>query len=206
MIERKDLKSIIKDSSENWAINNPSLPIGFIAYETNTNKIKVFNGEDSFNDLPYVSRNGEGSAGVSYIDLSNKPQINSVELTGNKTLDQLGIQAKGNYATFEQISEKADISDIPTKTSELVNDSGFLSSIPNEYITETELTAKNYATTSALTEGLAEKANTSALPASTSLMNGTAPTVADFAGTDIDNLKIELNAFLAQLKTRGVIV
>lgn len=68
------------------------------------------------------------------------------------------------------------------------------------------MTAKNYATTSALTEGLAEKANTSALPASTSLMNGTAPTVADFAGTDIDNLKIELNAFLAQLKTRGVIV
>lgn len=91
MIERIDLKSIIKDSSENWAINNPSLPIGFIAYETNTNKIKVFNGEDSFNDLPYVSGNGEGSAGVSYIDLSNKPQINSVELTGNKTLDQLGI-------------------------------------------------------------------------------------------------------------------
>ena len=31
-----------------------------------------------------------------------------------------------------------------TKTSELTNDSGFVTSIPNEYITETELTAKNY--------------------------------------------------------------
>lgn len=205
MIERIDLKSIIKDSSENWTINNPSLPIGFIAYETDTNKIKVFNGEDSFNDLPYVSGNGAGPAGVSYTDLSNKPQINSIELSGNKTLDQLGIQAKGNYATIEQISEKADISDVPTKTSELTNDSGFLSSIPDEYITETELTAKGYATTSAMTSALANKADTSALPASTSLMNGTAPTVADFLGTDIDNLKTELNAFLAQLKTRGVI-
>lgn len=31
-----------------------------------------------------------------------------------------------------------------TKTSELTNDSGFITSIPDEYITETELTAKNY--------------------------------------------------------------
>lgn len=34
-----------------------------------------------------------------YTQLENKPQINSVELTGNKTLDDLGIQAKGNYLT-----------------------------------------------------------------------------------------------------------
>lgn len=33
---------------------------------------------------------------------------------------------------------------VPTKTSELTNDSGFLTSIPDEYITEDELTAKNY--------------------------------------------------------------
>lgn len=41
-----------------------------------------------------------GSAGTTdYTQLENKPQINSVELTGNKTLDDLGIQAKGNYLT-----------------------------------------------------------------------------------------------------------
>ena len=33
---------------------------------------------------------------------------------------------------------------MPTNTSELVNDSGFLTSVPNEYITETELSAKGY--------------------------------------------------------------
>ena len=34
---------------------------------------------------------------------------------------------------------------VPTKTSELTNDSGFLTSVPTEYVTETELTAKGYA-------------------------------------------------------------
>lgn len=39
-----------------------------------------------------------GSGGTSdYTQLENKPQINSVELTGDKTLDDLGIQAKGDY-------------------------------------------------------------------------------------------------------------
>ena len=33
-----------------------------------------------------------------YNTLQNKPQINSVELSGNKTLEELGIQASGDYA------------------------------------------------------------------------------------------------------------
>ena len=44
--------------------------------------------------------------------------------------------------TSEKITSwnnKAEVSNIPTKTSDLTNDSGFLTSIPSEYITETEL-------------------------------------------------------------------
>ncbi len=41
-----------------------------------------------------------------YNDVGNKPQINKVELMGNKTLDDLGIQAKGNYATKEYVDDK----------------------------------------------------------------------------------------------------
>lgn len=37
---------------------------------------------------------------------------------------------------------------IPTKTSQLTNDSGYITSVPDEYITETELNTKGYATTS----------------------------------------------------------
>ena len=39
----------------------------------------------------------------------------------------------------ESLNTKANTSDIPTNTSELYNDSGFLTSIPNEYVTETEM-------------------------------------------------------------------
>ena len=46
-------------------------------------------------------------------------------------------QPKGNYALT---------SDIPTKVSQLTNDKNYINSIPSEYITETELTAKGYLT------------------------------------------------------------
>lgn len=44
------------------------------------------------------------------------------------------------------LNQKANTSAIPTKTSQLTNNSGFLTSIPSEYVTETELTNKGYAT------------------------------------------------------------
>lgn len=61
-----------------------------------------------------------GSGGTSdYEDLDNKPSINNVELSGNKSLNDLGIQPSGNYALE---------SDIPTKISDLTDDSDFLES------------------------------------------------------------------------------
>ena len=58
-------------------------------------------------------------------------------------------------APIKQVGGKVDsvngmtgdvVLDIPSKTSDLVNDSGFLTQIPDEYITETELDAKGYLT------------------------------------------------------------
>ncbi len=54
-----------------------------------------------------------GSSDVSYNDLPDKPKINNVELSGNKTTQDLGIT-------------------IPTKVSDLTNDSGFITSIDSE--------------------------------------------------------------------------
>ena len=45
----------------------------------------------------------------------------------------------------EDIS-KISIPTVPTKTSQLTNDSGFITSIPSTYVTETELTNKGYQT------------------------------------------------------------
>lgn len=56
---------------------------------------------------------GGGSGGTSnYNALTNKPKINNVELNGNKTLNDLGIQPKGNYALESDIP---DISNFITK-------------------------------------------------------------------------------------------
>lgn len=55
---------------------------------------------------------GEGGT-ADYEDLDNKPSINNVELNGNKTLGDLGIQPAGSYALA---------SDIPTNLSELTDD------------------------------------------------------------------------------------
>ena len=50
---------------------------------------------------------GGGTSGTSnYRDLEEKPSINNVELVGNKTLDELGIQPKGDYATETYVTNK----------------------------------------------------------------------------------------------------
>ena len=74
--------------------------------------------------------------------------------------DFLGVSSgstSGSGMTSEQVQQLNDAyahsqtthvqqSDIPTKTSELTNDSNFISSIPEEYVTETELNEKGYLT------------------------------------------------------------
>jgi hypothetical protein len=52
---------------------------------------------------------------------------------------------------------------VPTKVSELTNDSGYLSSIPSEYVTETELSAKGYLTEHQSLEGYAKTADLGSL-------------------------------------------
>ena len=91
-----------------------------LAYDTQTN-ISQTN-----NDLSFII-NAET---YKEIDLTNKPKINNVELVGNKSLNDLGIQPYGNYALE---------SEIPTKTSDLTNDSGFITGY-----TETDPTVPNH--------------------------------------------------------------
>ena len=109
-----------------------------------------------------ISGGGEGGT-TNYNDLTNKPSINNVPLVGNlKTVDlkltdatlteegvpaeaktvgaKLAEQSTSLTAVKEQLTKKANISDIPTKVSELQNDSN--------YQTDTDVTTTltNYAT------------------------------------------------------------
>ena len=67
----------------------------------------------------YVHRYGSGEELTSYEQLDDKPKINGITLIGNQTGADLGL---------------ADSSEIPTKTSDLENDSGYIteSDIPTD--------------------------------------------------------------------------
>lgn len=49
---------------------------------------------------------GSSSFSGAYSDLTGKPKINNVELGANNTLADLGIQAAGDYATNEELTNK----------------------------------------------------------------------------------------------------
>lgn len=85
--------------------------IGQIYYDTTTNKFMIFNG------ISWDIGGGGNDESINYSDIVGKPKINDVELSGNKTLAELGIQPKGDYALK---------TNIPTKVSDLTNDSGYI--------------------------------------------------------------------------------
>ena len=63
-----------------------------------------------------------------YTELTNKPQINGVTLTGNKSLDDLGIDIPTATSELTNDSGYITSADVPTATSQLTNDSGFITS------------------------------------------------------------------------------
>ena len=89
------------------------------------------NSKANSEDIPTkVSQleNDKNYATESYV----KIEISNAQL-GGEDVDLSG------YATKDELNNKANKSDIPTKVSQLENDSNYLTNIPNEYVTETEL-------------------------------------------------------------------
>ena len=168
--DKDSLATVATSGSYNDLEDKPVIPSEYvlpIASSSQLGGIKVGSGLAISGDGTLSSTTSGGT--TDYTALSNKPQINSVELSGNKSLDDLGIQAKGEYALKSELANKADTSAIPTKVSQLQNDSNFLTSVPAEYVTETELSEKGFITESELNETyatkveLAEKADKTAL-------------------------------------------
>lgn len=73
------------------------------------------------------SLGSEGGVTTDYKHLGNKPKINNIVLDNNLSLDELGIQPKGEYITED-----------------VLNNKGFLTSVPSGYITEEELEAEKF--------------------------------------------------------------
>ena len=64
-------------------------------------------------------------------------------------------EVKVNGVKVNPTEKSVDVK-VPTKVSELTNDSNFLTSIPAEYVTETELNAKNYQNADQVSQAIAD--------------------------------------------------
>ena len=93
-----------------------------------------------------------------YNSLTNIPEGQDLSSYA-KTADLAAVATSGSY------NDLSNTPTIPTTTSQLTNDSGYITSVPSEYITETELTAKGYLTEH---QDLSAYALTSSVPTKTS--------------------------------------
>ena len=98
------------------------------------------------------------------------------------------LDKEGTRILYQQIFNK-----IPTKVSELTNDANYLTSVPAEYITESELTAKDYATKRDLSTGLSNLGNTKA-----------EKSVVEALGTSYDTLSTKVDANEDSIETINI--
>ena len=138
------------DTLENWEESNPVLSVAEAAYVIDTGGIKVGNGFTPFTDLDYIpaldqttiSRLNELEAGLEL-------KVDKVEGKGLSTEDfTTALKDKLEHINWSDIEDKPSI---PTKTSDLTNDSGYISTevdpvfsaSPSANITSQDITSWN---------------------------------------------------------------
>lgn len=121
------------------------VPNGFITYcdETETR-------------YEYHSDNQEDTALGKWRVFKSVPDVNFDDYVTQGELEE-AIKDVDVTEQLKDYAKKTDIPNVPTKTSELTNDSGYLTSIPSEYVTDSELNAKGYLTEHQDISHLAEK-------------------------------------------------
>lgn len=105
--------------------------------------VRVFIPNGNMSDAFIGGGGGGGSTGTTnYNNLTNKPSINGVTLSGNKTSTELGVYGTGNEPPYPVTSVNGQTGDvvlnaesvgalpsttkIPSATSDLTNDSGYI--------------------------------------------------------------------------------
>ena len=143
--------NVTPDENKNVDIEVPNIYVGDTEPIDNSMKVWINpNGESSPIEVPIekIKVNGELQTPVNKVVDITVPSIEGL----TKDEDLATVAKSGDY---EDLSNKpiipsldgyAKTTDIPTKVSQLENDSNYLSSIPEEYVTETELSAKGYLT------------------------------------------------------------
>ena len=75
-----------RDTASNFSTANPVLAEGEAGFETNTNKLKIGNGEDNYNDLDYIAGDKVTGDGVTDIVALTQAQYNALATKDPNTL------------------------------------------------------------------------------------------------------------------------
>lgn len=103
---------------------------------------------DLTNDSGFITASAlNGYATESYVSDYVAQHAPTPDLSAYVTKTELN---NASYVTTSDLNNAISGIDVPTYTSDLTNDSGFITSIPAEYVTQNELSSMSYATTSQL--------------------------------------------------------
>ena len=122
-----------------------------VSKEVRLNKVEANVADEPTTELTKVRIGKEVYSIAPSADLSNyynKEQTNAVIKEAVDSIEIPKINLDG-YATEQYVIGKIaeiDIPEVPTKVSELDNDLGYITAIPEDVVTDSELTAKNFAT------------------------------------------------------------
>ena len=136
------------------------MPDIFTATCKETGKFYIYNKNNEVDETlgkwREIGLDGDDYVTKTYLDteLANKSNIDHTHTTVNGHTIESDVPADAKFTDTvyddtdikAEIANKADVTSIPSKVSDLENDSNYLSSIPEEYVTETELSAKGYLT------------------------------------------------------------
>ena len=153
-----------------------------------------------------LEREGGGGGGQggtdNYNDLSNKPQINSITLSGNKSLADLGIAAAGSAYTKSEVNDllddKADKSDTYTKTQTDAEIQGAITELDVSSTSATGHYIKSIEQIDGKISAVAELVDTTPMPASTH------PITSDAVYTVQSNLTTAVNGKAALTDVFGM--
>ena len=168
-----DLSNVATSGDYNDLINVPTIPTVDVTKEYVDTQLLT---KANISDIPSL----DGYATETFVTnkIAEASLGGEVDLTGYATKDELNTKADNTHTHVmtditdlvipdidvdknyvdTQLATKANITDIPTKVSELTNDSGYLTVIPEEYVTDTELESKGYLTEHQDISNLATKA------------------------------------------------